>query len=107
MKAHLYSLHPSIWYVVELEMEILDSDNKGNPVEAEQIIHRNSQAATILFASLCRKEHNKMNDLESDKEIWDTLKMVHEGDKITKVELLARELSVGGLRLSKVLKNTD
>jgi hypothetical protein len=58
MKGHLYSLHPSIWDVVELGMEILDSGNEEyNQVEAEQIIHCNSQATMVLFASLCREVH--------------------------------------------------
>jgi hypothetical protein len=44
---------------------------------------------------LCRDEYNKVNGLESVKEIWDTLKMVYKGDKITKItkmELLEVEL---------------
>jgi hypothetical protein len=64
-------------------------------LEAEQIIHHNSQATTILLAYLCREEYNKVNGLESAKEIWDTLKTVHEGDKFTKIikmELLEGEL---------------
>jgi hypothetical protein len=70
MKGHLFSLHPNIWNTVEIGMEILGSDdNNYNPVELEQIVHHNSQANTVLLASLCRKEYNKVNDLESAKEI--------------------------------------
>jgi hypothetical protein len=47
--------------------------------------HFNSQATTILLASLCREEYNKEQGLKSAKEIWDVLKMTHEGDKVTKI----------------------
>jgi hypothetical protein len=33
-------------------------------MEVEQIVHRNSQATTILLTSLCRKECNKVSGLE-------------------------------------------
>jgi hypothetical protein len=62
MKGHLYSFHLSIREVVELGMEIPNSNDKNyNPVEAEQIVHRNSQATIVLLASLCREEYNKVN----------------------------------------------
>jgi hypothetical protein len=62
MKGHLYSFHLSIREVVELGMEIPNSNDKNyNLVEAEQIVHRNSQATIVLLASLCREEYNKVN----------------------------------------------
>jgi hypothetical protein len=70
MRGHLYSLHPSIWHVVEVKMEIPNSDNEDyNIVEAEQIIHRNAQAATLLLASLYMEEYNKVSVLKKAKEI--------------------------------------
>jgi hypothetical protein len=48
--------------------------------EVEQIQHLNSQATTILLASLSREEYNKVQGLKSAKDIWDVLKTVHEGD---------------------------
>lgn len=96
MRGHLYSLHPNIWHVFEVGMEIPDSDDEGyNSLEAEPIIHHNAQVNTVLLSSLSREEYNKVNNLESMKDIWDTLKVAHEGDtitKITKVELLEGEL---------------
>jgi hypothetical protein len=53
--------------------------------EADQIRHFNSQATTILLASLCREEYNKVQGLKTTKEIWDVLKTVHEGDEVTKI----------------------
>jgi hypothetical protein len=52
-----------------------------------QIQHFNSQASTILLASLSREEYNKVQGLKGAKEIWDTLKTVHEGDEVTEREL--------------------
>jgi hypothetical protein len=53
--------------------------------EATQIRHFNSQAMSILLASLCREEYNKVQGLKTAKEIWDVLKTAHEGDEVTKI----------------------
>jgi hypothetical protein len=53
--------------------------------EAAQIRYFNSQATSILLASLCREEYNKVKGLKSSKEIWDVLKTTHEGDEVTKI----------------------
>jgi hypothetical protein len=53
--------------------------------EVAQIRHFDSQATTILLASLCREEYNKVQGLKSAKEIWDVLKTAHEGDEVTKI----------------------
>jgi hypothetical protein len=60
-------------------------DKDYDPDEAAQIRHFNSQATSILLASLCREEYNKVQGLKSAKEIWDVLKTAHEGDKVTKI----------------------
>jgi hypothetical protein len=73
MRHHLTSLHESIWEIVEFG------------AQAAQIRHFNSQAMSILLASLCREEYNKVQGLKSAKEIWDILKTVHEGDEVTKI----------------------
>jgi hypothetical protein len=62
--------------------------------EVAQIRHFNSQATTILLASLCREEYNKVKGLKSAKEIWDVLKTTHEGDEVTKIT--KRETIEGG-----------
>jgi predicted SAM-dependent methyltransferase len=51
--------------------------------EATQIRHFNSQAISILLASLCWEEYNKVQGLKNSKEIWDVLKTTHEGDEVT------------------------
>jgi hypothetical protein len=53
--------------------------------EAAQIRHFISQATSILLASLCQGEYNKVQRLKNIKEIWDVLKMAHEGDEVTKI----------------------
>jgi hypothetical protein len=55
---HLFSLHPSIWDVVENEMQCIDSDDENfNAIHAQETIHKNTQATTVLLASLCRDDY--------------------------------------------------
>jgi hypothetical protein len=70
-----------------------DKDYDSN--EADLIRHFNSQATSILLASLCREEYNKVQGLRSAKEIWDVLKTTHEGDEVTKIT--KREMIEGEL----------
>jgi hypothetical protein len=87
MCSHLFSLHPSIWKIVENGMHF---DSTDNPVLINEQIHKNAQATTVLLASLCRDEYNKVCGLDNSKQIWDSLKISHEGNDanmITKMEL--------------------
>jgi hypothetical protein len=86
MRHHLTSLHTSIWNVVEFGVQVPSvGDEDYDSDEVAQIRHFNSQATTILLASLSREEYNKVQGLKSAKEIWDILKMAHEGDEVTKI----------------------
>jgi hypothetical protein len=92
MRSHLFTLHPSIWEIVE---NVMQFDSTDNPVFINEQIHKNAQATTILLASLCRDEYNKVSGLDNAKQIWDTLKISHEGNDatmITKMELVKGEL---------------
>jgi hypothetical protein len=92
MRSHLFSLHPSIWEIVENGMQF---DSTDNPMFINEQIHKNAQATTVLLASLCREEYNKVSGLDNAKQIWDTLKISHEGNDatmITKMELVEGEL---------------
>jgi hypothetical protein len=92
MQSHLFSLHPSIWEIVENGSHF---DSSDNPVFINEQIHKNAQATTVLLLSLCRDEYNKVSGLDNAKQIWDTLKISHEGKDttmITKMELLEGEL---------------
>jgi hypothetical protein len=96
MRHHLTSLHESMWDIVEYGAQVPQvGDEDYDFDEAAQIRHFNSQATSILLASLCREEYNKVQELKSVKEIWDVLKMAHEGNevtKITKCEMIKGEL---------------
>jgi hypothetical protein len=73
MRNHLTSLHKSIWDIVEYGAQV------------PKVGDKDSQATTILLASLCREEYNKVQGLKTAKEIWDVLKTAHEGDEVTKI----------------------
>jgi hypothetical protein len=86
MRHHLTSLHSSIWDIVEFGAQVPSmGDEAYDSDEVAQIQHFESQATTILLASLCREEYNKVQGLKSAKEIWDVLKTAHEGDEVTKI----------------------
>jgi hypothetical protein len=86
MRHHLTSLHESIWDIVEFGAQVPQVGDKDyDSDEAAQIRHFNSQATSILLASLCREVYNKVQGLKSAKEIWDVLKTAHEGDEVTKI----------------------
>ena len=50
MCSHLFSLHPTIWEIVENGMHF---DSMDNPVFINKKIHKKAQATTVLLASLC------------------------------------------------------
>jgi hypothetical protein len=86
MRHHLTSLHESIWDIVEFGAQVPQVGDKDyDSDKAAQIRHFNSQATSILLASLCREEYNKVQGLNNAKEIWDVLKTMHEGDEVTKI----------------------
>jgi hypothetical protein len=86
MRHHLTSLHASIWDIVEFGAQVPTVGDEGyDSDEVAQIQHFNPQASTIVLASLCREEYNKVQWLKSAKEIWDVLKTAHEGDEVTKI----------------------
>jgi hypothetical protein len=97
MRHHLTSLHKSICDIVEYGAQVPKVGDKDyDSDETGQIWHFNSQATTILLASFCREEYNKVQGLKTAKEIWDVLKTSHEGDEVTKItkrETIEGELS--------------
>jgi hypothetical protein len=96
MRHHPTSLHASIWDIVEFGAHVPSVGDEGyDSDEVAQIRHFDSQATTILLASLCRGEYNKVQGLKSAKEIWNVLKTAHEGDEVTKIT--KREMIEGEL----------
>jgi hypothetical protein len=70
-------------------------DSTDSPIFINEQIHKNAQATTVLLASLCRDEYHKVSGLDNAKQIWDTLKISHEGNDVTmltKMELVEGEL---------------
>jgi hypothetical protein len=68
MRHHLTSLHASIWDIVEFGAQEPSVGDEGyDSDEVAQIRHFNSQATIILFASLSRKEYNKVQGSKSVK----------------------------------------
>ena len=67
-------------------MHMLDSDDENyNAIDDQEMIHKNAQATSVLLDSLCREEYNKVSGLDNAKEIWDTLKITHEGNDMTMI----------------------
>jgi hypothetical protein len=65
MGHHLTSLHKSIRDIVEFGAQAPQvGDEDYDSDEATQIRHFNSQATSILLASLCREEYNKVQGLK-------------------------------------------
>jgi hypothetical protein len=92
MHSHLFSLHPSIWEIVEMECILIVLTIS---FFINEQIHKNAQATTVLLASLCRDEYNKVSGLDNAKQIWDTLKISRGGNDATmiiKMELVEGEL---------------
>jgi hypothetical protein len=70
-------------------------DSNDNAIFINEQIHKNVQATTILLASLCRDEYNRVSGLDNAKQIWGTLKISHGGNDATmttKMELVEGEL---------------
>jgi hypothetical protein len=59
MHSHLFSLHK------------MQFDSSDNSMFINEQIHKNAQATTVLLASLCREEYNKVSGLDNAKQIWD------------------------------------
>jgi hypothetical protein len=60
----------------------------------------------VSLASLCRDEYNKVSGLDNAKQIWDTLKISHEGNDatmITKMELVEGELGMFAMKRGEEL----
>jgi hypothetical protein len=94
-KNYLYSISPEIWQVVCDGVDFSDDDEQPTPDQLQKI-HRNAQAISILTSSIDKKEFNSVDGLDVAKDVWTTLRMVHEGSKPmrkAKVEMLEGQLN--------------
>jgi hypothetical protein len=89
MQNHLFSLRPRIYDVDENGMLYVDNDDENFNDSCTRNDSQKTQATTMLLASFCKDEYNKVSGLDNAKEIWDTLKISHEGNDITMVTKMA------------------
>jgi hypothetical protein len=76
----LIGVNPNLWKIVRVGVNIPEEDEVITQ-EEEFEIQRNMQAAFILLSSLCSKEFDKVDGMDSAKQIWDTLQVNHEGTR--------------------------
>jgi hypothetical protein len=82
MRHHLTSLHESISDIVEFGAQAPQvGDEDYDSDEAAQIRHFNSQATSILLASLCREQYNKVQGLKNAKEFGTSSKPHKKGTR--------------------------
>jgi hypothetical protein len=61
-------------------VEFSDEDEEPGYKQLQQI-HRNAQASSVLLSSLDKDEFHRINGLEKDNDIWNTLQRAHKGTK--------------------------
>jgi hypothetical protein len=82
MRHHLTSLHESIWDIVEFGAQAPQvGDEDYDSDEVTQIRHFNSQATSILLASLCQEEYNKVQGLKKPKKFGMSLRRRMKGTR--------------------------
>jgi hypothetical protein len=94
LKNYLYSISPEVWQVACDGVEFLDEDEQPT-VDQLQKIHRNAKAIFILTSSINKEEFNRVDDLDVTKDVWNTLRMAHEGSgpmRKAKVQMLEGQL---------------
>ncbi|PVH34878.1 hypothetical protein PAHAL_7G054200 [Panicum hallii] len=105
MKMYLYGLHPSLWTIVAVGVDI--NANPPHTKEQEHDFFRNAQAVMVFRSSLSSYEYNKIRGLEIAKDIWDTLQLSHEGTDVVKegkMDVLQGELESFVMKKDESLK---
>jgi len=77
MKIYLKAIHPSVWWIVETGYTVKDTSSLTT--KEEQNEHKNALAASAIHSALSPNERNKIYELDSAKQMWDTLQLAHEG----------------------------
>ena len=93
MKMHLIATR--LWKVVDVGVMIPTDEDREITLEKAFNLHQNAQAVSLLVSSLGPDEFNKVNGIESAKQIWEALRTSFEGDKSVRkgnIELLHGEL---------------
>ncbi len=95
MKNYLYSNSPKVCQVVCDGVHFLYNDEEPTPNQLQKS-HRNAQAISILTSSIDKEEFNRVDGLDVAKDVWNTLRMAHEGSKPVrkaKIEMLEGQLN--------------
>jgi hypothetical protein len=80
MKNYLYSISHEVWQVICDGVEFLDEEEQPT-VDQLQKIHHNAQAISILTSSIDKEKFNRVDGLDVAKDVWNTLRMAHEGSR--------------------------
>jgi hypothetical protein len=80
MKNYLYSVSSKVWQVVCDVVDFLDEVEQPT-LDQLQKIHRNAQAISILTSLIDKQEFNRVDGLDVAKDVWNTLRMAHEGSR--------------------------
>jgi hypothetical protein len=95
MKSHLIGVHPSLWEIVNMGM-YKPAQGEEMTLEMMQEVHRNAQVVSIIKGSLYPEEYQKVQGREDARDIWNILKMSHEGypkAKRHRIEALESDLA--------------
>ncbi|MQM20482.1 hypothetical protein Taro_053503 [Colocasia esculenta] len=94
MEFFLQGLDFQLWTIIEEgDLKVTNSKEKWRD-EDKKKLSQNSKAKSILCCSLSKKEFNRISACKSAKEMWDKLRLTHEGtDKVmeTRIDILVAQ----------------
>jgi hypothetical protein len=94
MKVHLMSLNLSVWKILCTGVDFPEEGETPDYNQLQQI-HYNAQGSNVLPSSLDKDEYDCVDGLEKASEIWETLRLFHEGSRPVrkaKIEMLEGQL---------------
>ncbi|XP_012700660.1 uncharacterized protein LOC105914187 [Setaria italica] len=80
MRDYLIAVNPTLWDVVEVGITFSREDATLTQDQGIDI-QCNYQALHLIKSSLCAEEFDKIDGLQSTKEVWDTLFISHQGTR--------------------------
>ncbi|MQL86510.1 hypothetical protein Taro_019047 [Colocasia esculenta] len=94
MEFFLQGLDFQLWTIIEEgDLEVTNTKDKWID-EDKKKLSQNNKAKSILCCSLSKNEFNKISACKSAKEMWDKLRLTHEGtDKVkeTRIDILVAQ----------------
>ncbi|RCV38088.1 hypothetical protein SETIT_8G114000v2 [Setaria italica] len=82
MRGYLIGVNPGLWKIVDIGVNFPRGNEDTTITQDQEFeIQRNFQALHIIKSSLCAKEFDKIDGLESTKDVWDTLFINHQGTR--------------------------